>query len=481
MTHNATAALVQLRLRRRPTYAVAVVVCAAASMLGNSLSDGTANAAVQWNDVAVAAIKGTSSAPTVGSRALFIVHGAMYDAWAAYDTTAIASIPGAPARQAAGSGTLLNKTSAISYAAYRTLLDLFPSQAAAFRTLMINQGFDPSITTTALTTPAGIGNAAAANQIALRHADGSNQLGDLGGSGPYTDYTGYQPVNFPETLNDPNHWQPLRNANGTAQPFLSPHWGKVIPFALVSADQFRPGPPPVAGSWLFEQRMRDAMRLNAELDDRAKMSAEYWNDFAGSDTPPGHWNRLAEELSERDQNSLDRDVQMYFVLNAALHDASVAMWEAKRTYDYIRPVSAIRYFYQGKTVQGWGGPGQGTVSLDGATWLSFIPTPPHPEYPSGHSGYSNAAAEVLRRFTGSDAYVKSVTFTAGTSVLEPGAPQNDTTLKWQTFSEVAEDAGFSRQVGGIHFQESVYRSAILGREVANAVWIRYAQLLSGSK
>src|SRR5450432_2614289 len=79
------------------------------AMLGNSLSEGTANVAVQWNDAAVASIRATGTPPTVASRALFVVHSAMYDAWAAYDTTAVASIPGAPPRQGASSGTDLNK------------------------------------------------------------------------------------------------------------------------------------------------------------------------------------------------------------------------------------------------------------------------------------------------------------------------------------------------------------------------------------
>jgi hypothetical protein len=463
--------------------AVTLTLCASLPALGNSLTDGTANAAVQWNDAAVTAIKTTGTPPTVGSRALFIVHSAMYDAWAAYDAIAVGSIPGTPPRQPASAGTVLNKTSAISYAAYRTLLDLFPTQANVFTMLMINLGFDPSIKVTDPTTAAGVGNAAAANQIAFRHADGSNQLGDLGGNGPYSDYTGYVPVNFPETMNDPNHWQPLRAANGVVQQFLSPQWGLVTPFALAAANQFRPGPPPQAGTWLYQQRMRDAMALNASLDDRSKMSGEYWNDATGtSETPPGHWNRIAEDLSNRDKNSLDRDVQLYFVLNAVLHDTSVALWEAKRFYDYIRPVSAIHYFYQGQTIQGWGGPGMGTVSLDGSAWLTWIGTPPHPEYPSGHSAYSNGAADVLRRFTASDTYVKSVTFAAGSSVVDPGtSPQSDTTLSWLTFSEVAEDAGFSREIDGIHFKESVFRSAALGRQVAVQVWNRYAQLINGGQ
>src|SRR5262252_10729105 len=111
----------------RGSAAIALMLNGGLPALANSLSDGTANAAVQWNDATVSAIKATSAAPTVGSRALFIVHSAMYDAWAAYDSTAVGSISGAPPRQPQSAQTTANKAWAISYAAYRTLLDLFPS------------------------------------------------------------------------------------------------------------------------------------------------------------------------------------------------------------------------------------------------------------------------------------------------------------------------------------------------------------------
>lgn len=474
--------MIKTRLFRAASAALCVTLLGSVSMQANSLSAGTANAAVQWNDAAVAAVLATGMPPTVASRALFIVHSAMFDAWAAYDATAVGSIPGAPPRQGAGSGTDLAKMTAVSYAAYRTLLDLFPSQKTVFTMLMINLGFDPSVTNATPTTAAGVGNAAAANQLAFRHEDGSNQLGDLGGNGAYADYTSYQPVNTPDTVNDPNHWQPLRNSDGSVQTFVSPFWGQVTPFALKAANQFRPGPPPQATTWLYQQRMTDTVGLSANLNDRAKVDAEYWNDAEGaSETAPGHWNRIAETLSDRDQNSLDRDVQMYFLVNAALHDASIAVWEAKRYYDYIRPVSAIHFYLQGQQIQAWGGPGQGTVSMDGGTWMPWIPTPSHPEYPSDNGAYGNAAAEVLARFTGADTYVTSVTVAAGSSKIEQGVPQSATTLSWLTFSEVAEDEAFSRQAGGVHFKESVLRSTHMGRDVGAQVWAAFSQLLNGGQ
>jgi hypothetical protein len=399
--------------------------------VANELTDPTLNVALQWNDVTVFAIKTASAAPTVASRALFMVHSAIYNAWTLYDSTAVGTLPATLSRVPEGNRTPLNKNTAISYAAYRTLLDLFPSQRAMLEGRLADLGYNPNNASTDPSTPVGIGNLVAAAVLEFCHKDGSNQLGDLGGSGPYTDYTDYQAVNFPEDLVDPGRWQPLRTDTGGVQRFLSPHWGKVTPFALKSAEQFRPGPPPKLGTWLFQQRLLDAMRLNAELDDRKKMSAEYWDDFVGTDTPPGHWNRLAQDVSIRDNNDLDKDVKMFFALNAALHDVSISVWEAKRVYDYVRPVSAIRHFFKGQAIQGWGGKGKGITSIDGSEWQSWIATPPHPEFPSGHSAYSNAAAEILRRYTGSDPRTKP--FSSGKPF--PRSPRTQPgRAAWQEFT-----------------------------------------------
>jgi hypothetical protein len=154
---------------------------------------------VQWNNAILNAIVATSTPPTVAARALAIVHTAMYDAWAVYDPVAIGTQPTSP-RQANGSQD--DKTQAISYAAYETLLDLFPTQKAAFDAVMQNLGFDPTLRSGNPMTPEGVGTFAATAILTFRHEDGSNQLGDLGSSVPYSDYTGYTAVNFPESLVD---------------------------------------------------------------------------------------------------------------------------------------------------------------------------------------------------------------------------------------------------------------------------------------
>src|SRR5947209_11250975 len=115
-----------------------------------------------------------------------------------------------------------------------------------FTSLMRNLGYDPADTSTDTIAPAGVGNICAKAVIDFRHPDGANQLGDLH-PGAYSDYTGYEPVNTPDLILDPNRWQPLRVSDGhggfIVQKYIAPFWGNVIPFALKSADQFRPAPP----------------------------------------------------------------------------------------------------------------------------------------------------------------------------------------------------------------------------------------------
>ncbi len=450
-------------------------------VLGNDLEDPSVNVALQWNDAAVTAIHRANIPAPIAARILAIVHSAMYDAWTAYQPTAVPSVTGGPPRQKAGYD-LLYSASAVTYAAYRTLVDLIPSQTPFFNTVMINNlAYDPSVTTTSPSIPPGIGNTSATAQLNFRHHDGSNQLGDLGGA-PYSDYTAYQPMNPPDQMIDPNHWQPLVTPDGTVQQFLTPQWGRVTPFALSSPDQFRPSQaPPSADNWLYQQRLQDTLDRNAELDDMRKATAEYWADAIGSETAPGHWNRIAEEISARDLHTLDQDIQMFFALNTAMLDASISVWDAKRYYDSIRPVSAIRYFYTGQMVEGFIGPGPASSSaIPGANWSPWVATPSYPEFPSDNSAFANAGAEVLKRFSGGDTYIKQVKVAAGSSTSDPGlSPATALTLSWSTFSEIADSSQTSSLSGGTQFDEAATEGGLLGRAVGTAAWNRYNQLLNG--
>src|SRR5277367_6058469 len=116
-------------------------------VMGNDLESPSVNVALQWNDAAVTAIHNSKTPATVAARILAILHSAMYDAWTAYQPKAVPSVPGGPPRQKAGDD-LLYSASAVSYAAYRTLVDLLPSQVALFNTVMVtNLEYDPSVNT----------------------------------------------------------------------------------------------------------------------------------------------------------------------------------------------------------------------------------------------------------------------------------------------------------------------------------------------
>ncbi|MER7368331.1 vanadium-dependent haloperoxidase, partial [Nonomuraea wenchangensis] len=223
----------------------------------------------------------------------------------------------------------------------------------------------------------------------------------------------------------------------------------------------------------------EIVATTAALDDRSKSIADYWSDGPASETPPGHWCLFAQQVSARDRHGLDQDVKLFFALANAGLDAGIAAWEVKRDHDSGRPITAIRDQYRGQRIPTWGG-----RSVDGELWVPYqpatFPTPPFAEYVSGHSTFSAAAAEVLRRFTGSDVFGGQAVVAAGSSKVEPGVtPARDVTLRWRTYSEAAEQAGLSRRYGGIHFRAGDQEGRALGRAVGDAAWKRAAAYWTG--
>jgi hypothetical protein len=440
------------------------------------------NIVLQWNAALLQAVRNVRFAPMFTARAIAITHTCMYDAWAAYDRDAVGTRLGDTLRRPPGEWTRGNKEIATSFAAYRALVDLFPSEQPLFDALMGALGLDPLDTSVDTATPAGIGNVACAAVLELRRQDGSNQHGEINGGAPYSDYTGYAPVNDPEPapLADPARWQPLLAMTGTPQVFLAPHWSRVTPFALTSPDQFRPKPPheyPSIGYLLQAEAIR---QMSASLTDEHKMIAEYWLDGPATETPPGHWSLLAQFVSRRDRHRLDDDVKMFFVLGNALLDASIAVWECKTFYDYVRPVSAVRHVYAGQMILAWAGPHQGTQLIPAEQFRSYIPTPPFAEYTSGHSAFSAASATVLRLFTDSPRFGAGVSFAAGTSVIEPGTtPSRRVDLFWETFDDAADEAGISRRYGGIHFLQADFESREMGKRIGRLAWRRALEYFHG--
>lgn len=448
------------------------------------------SAVAGWTQVALDAVRAVKPGPPMAARSFAIMHTCMYNAWAAYDATARATPHGPLVKRPAGERTASNKAAAMSYAAYTALVDQFPARKATFDGYMKSLGYDPALASTDVATPAGVGIVLGSSMLEFCHADGANQLGDLTPSGvAFADYTGYAPKNPPmavgsptplSSIPEPGHWQPLSfpDAAGSVRTpgYLAACWDHVKPFALTAPGQFRPGPPATFGTPEYEAQARRIMEVTQALTDEQKVIAEYWADGPNSELPPGHWLLFALFVSQRDGHTDDEDVKMFFALSNALSDAAIAAWDAKRAYDSERPITAIRYLMQGQTIIGYGtqGVAGGLGPIKGEAWVPFqpstFPTPPFPEHVSGHSTFSAAAAEILRSFTGSDAFGASYTKKAHSMLIAPALPASDVTLSWATFSDAADEAGISRIYGGIHFDKANEDGKALGRKVGAAVF-----------
>src|SRR6266571_357660 len=333
---------------------------------------------VRWNQAALQGVRDSKLGPPMVSRALAIVHTCAYDAWAAYDRVAVGTRLGSTLRRPARERSLENKNAAISFAAYRACVDLFPgSRATVFDPLMASLGYDPSDLSTDASTATGIGNLAASAVLAFRHRDGANQLGDEPGGQPgvpYSDYTGYVSPNAPmdiwlpfdpASVHDPNRWQPLRyvDATGTlvTPGFVGAQWQQVTPFAMSASGELRsPTGPARYGSAQYLAQAQALLDLSAALTDEQKMIAEYWADGPRSELPPGHWNLFAQFVSHRDHHGesthgIERDVKLFFALTNAVSDAGCCAWDNKRSFNSVRPITAIRTLFGGQMVRAWAG------------------------------------------------------------------------------------------------------------------------------
>jgi hypothetical protein len=478
---------------RRPAMITAAVAALTLATFGTTgvLRAPAATAAVgedlvrQWNQAALDSITDASvepirRTPPVAARSLAIAHTAIYDAWAAYDNTS------KPTNGAKASGSADDQKLAISHAAYQTLTALFGARAQ-FEALLAAQGSAPGDPAPA----AQVGRQAAADILAARANDGSNfpsyaDPTDWNNSAANVNkntptpvvVTAEQPHIQPI---DPNKWQPLINPDGTVQAFLLPHWAFVQPFALSSGSALRPAGPALrltgsgggdkGGNGLVVQEVNQALNYSAGLNDQTKAQAWYWSDGPNSVTPPGHWNLIAQEVSRQRGHTLGQDAKLFFALNTALLDAGLVAWDAKRAYNSMRPITAVRWLKEDDTIRAWK-PNQGTVLMNGTEWRPFLPTPPFAEYTSGHSTFSSAAAQVLRSFTGSDSFSFSATVAQGSipSSIESGVPTTSVTLSWSSFTDLAASASLSRQIGGIHFNDGDLHARATGTDCGKAAY-----------
>lgn len=485
----------------------------------------------------------------------------------------------------------------------------------AFRKRMEILGYDPDNSLLEGDSPAAVGNRIAAKVLASGWSDGANELEHYKDQTRYQSENAPLIFELPGAqLNDPKQWQPLafdhfvlRNGNSVpqdVQKFLGPHWGWVTPFALARynpSDIYQdPGPPPYLGTDTdqdFKEAALEVLEYSSWLDptdsplidvspksrhnntlgtndgtgypdgnpytgepyvenlvleaDYGRVLAEFWADGPDSETPPGHWNTVANYVSDHELfekrfegegpvlDELEWDVKLYFCINAALSDAAIACWDTKRKYNYVRPISMIRYMgglgqssdadapsyhrdglllkpglvelitpesaaegerhahladYVGEiAVHAWRGEPDNPVSeFGGVDWIravewmpyqtpSFV-TPPFAAYTSGHSTFSRSAAEVLTAITGDKYFpggVSSFTARAHEFLVFETGPEEDLTLTWATYYDAADEAGISRIYGGIHVWADDLRGRIMGSNIGKTAYAKAKTYFTG--
>lgn len=447
---------------------------------------GAENLAYKWGQMALIATANDTEKfnprPTITSRYLGLIFVAVFDAWANYDEKATPVYLTKVKRRPLEERSLRNKEIAISYAAFRVMSEYYYTDRELFSTFMEELGLDPTNESLEPHTPEGIGNLAAKAVIEARKGDGANQYGEEKGSNgnSYFNYVGYEPVNSVDENTDPNRWQPKYFSDGKGGVFapgcLTPFWDRVKPIALTSGAQFRPGPPPLIGSEQLKNEIAEVVELQANLTNYQKALVEFMRDGPKSVQQAGHWLKFAQDVSRRDNHTLDQDVKMYFYNQVVAMDAFIASWDSKMFYDYARPYALVHEYYKDQFITGWGGVGKGIIEIKGELWRPYSPDtflcPPFPSYVSGHSTISGGCAEALKLWTGSDVFGEKVSVVAG-AMTEPNNLGETVTLEFSTFTETAEMAGISRVWGGYHIQADNVAGLKLGRDVANEVWKFY--------
>jgi hypothetical protein len=150
-------------------------------------------------------------------------------------------------------------------------------------------------------------------------------------------------------------------------------------------------------------------------------------------------------MADKNNLGLGETAQMYAMLSVGMADAFISCWNEKYRMNLLRPISYIRQYIPGNQ-----------------NWSSFIGTPPFPEYPSGHSVASGAAADILGKIFG-----KNVSFTDNTNVGFGFQSRN-----FQSFSQAAEEAAISRLYGGIHYRKAIENGLTQGREVSKTLFLK---------
>jgi hypothetical protein len=316
------------------------------------------------------------------------------------------------------------------------------------------------------------------NYLTIRDSDNSITAGVLSPDNPQPN-TGYFDISLNNSVADVKKWTAMK-FNGVTQTYLTPEWGNVT--GVLSSDKFNElltstqSLYPTDSQLLSE--LNEVVSVKQSLTDKQKMIAEFWAGGPGTVTPPGIWNIITGSILDTKYSFISEQINAYHYVNSALFQASIMAWKLKRMNMQSRPIQRIR--------------------LNGnSSWVPYQPstfiTPPFPDFVSGHSTFSSAAAGVLKYIFQTDFiddlklekevlslisplfYTKSVDARLHNIFIFPStssidsAPVSGCFIGWNNLSEVAQEAGISRVYGGIHVMSSNYAGLLLGSNIAESI------------
>ena len=383
------------------------------------------NQVLQWNKTLLAIVRTPGAQPTSihSTRSFAIMHAAIYDAVNAIDGSHTPYLI-----HFTSVSPIASQEAAASAAAHKVLVTLYPTFQAT-----LDAQFQQSlahISTGDKAAGVSVGQTVADGILAQRSNDGSSAKPPLfvfeSAPGDYQS----TPPNFP------------------AQPQFT-HWSHVMPFALQQANQFRPGPPPALTSETYtdvfnEVKAFGIVNSNAASADQA-LTGSFWNGAIQN-----YWNEITQTAADNHNLTTAQNARLFAALNLALADSVIAFYDAKYTYNFWRPVTAIRAADTDGNPATWADP----------NWLPEVgKTTPDPAYPGAHAVISAAAATVLNSFFRSHRFDFRVT-----SEVMPGVERS-----FRSFSAAADEATLSRIFAGVHFRSDLTSGQQLGREVAHFV------------
>ena len=386
------------------------------------------NAVIQWNRTLLVIVRtpGAQPATVHPTRSFAIMHAAIYDAVNAIDRTHtpyLVRLSGVP--------RFASQDAAVASAAHEVLMALYPKFQA-----MLDGQLQQSLAVipdgTDKVEGIDVGKTVADQILALRSNDGSNAppIPFVFTNPPVPGAYQSTPPNFPK------------------QPQFS-HWSQVTPFALERANQFRPGPPPSLTGDVYTDALNEVKSLGiagstTATPDQA-LTGRFWNGAIQN-----YWNEIAQTAALAHDLTTAQNARLFARLNLSFADGVIAFYDAKYTYNFWRPVTAIRE----------AGIDGNPETIPDPNWLPEVGnTTPDPSYPGAHAVISAAGALVLDSFFGKHHFDFNVT-----SEVLPGVER-----VFDNFDAGNEEATLSRIFAGVHFRLDLTTGQGLGRQIADFV------------